>query len=154
MNVAEPLYYEDVAVGTTYVAPNRIIVEEDLQLFTKISGDDHPMHTSENYARSTPFGRRIAHGPFGIALAIGQFGRIPGFRETAIAMTDVRDWRFKAPIFIGDVITTEVIITNKELRRSGVGLIERHFKLLKADGTLAQEGISGMLIACRKKTST
>jgi acyl dehydratase len=154
MSMPEPLYYEDLEPGSTYVAPDRIIAEQDLQLFAEISGDDHPIHTSEDYARSTPFGRRIAHGPFGIALAIGQFGRIPDFRETVIAMTDVRDWRFKAPMFIGDVITVEVTITSKALRRTGVGSIERHFRLLKGDGTLAQEGFSGMLIACRSHTST
>lgn len=147
--MTRPLYYEDLAPGAMFIAPERIIVESDLSLFAQVSGDDHPIHTSDDYARSTPFGRRIAHGPLGIALAIGQFGRIPGFRETAVAMTDVRDWRFRAPIFIGDAITVEVTIVDKHPKRPGTGLIERRFRLLKADGTLAQEGMSGMLIACR-----
>lgn len=147
--MAEPIFYEDIEPGTVYRAPERVIVESDLAIFAQISGDDHPIHTDEAYARNTPFGRRIAHGPFGIALAIGQFGRIPGFQETAIAMTDVRDWKFKAPIFIGDIITVEVCVLEKSQRKPGVGLIERHFRLLKADGTLAQEGRSAMLIMCR-----
>lgn len=149
MDPAKPIYFEDIAPGAQFVAPERIIVEDDLRLFAQVSGDDHPIHTDEDYARSTPFGRRIAHGPFGIAMAIGQFGRIPGFQETAIAMTDVRDWKFRAPIFIDDVITLEVTILSKTLRRPGVGLIDRRFRLIKTDGTLAQEGQSGMLIACR-----
>jgi len=144
-----PLYYEDLVPGAIFIAPERTIVESDLALFAQVSGDDHPIHMSDDYASSTPFGRRIAHGPLGIALAIGQFGRIAGFRETAIAMTDVRDWRFRAPIFIGDVITVEVTIVAKYPRHPGAGLIERRFRLLKADGTLVQEGMSGMLVACR-----
>lgn len=147
--MSEPIYYEDLTPGAVFMAPEREIVEADLSLFAQVSGDDHPIHTSDAYAGTTPFGRRIAHGPFGIALAIGQFGRIPGFQETAIAMIDVDAWAFKAPVYIGDVITVEVSILEKKLRRPGVGLIQRGFRLLKADGSVAQEGRSAMLIACR-----
>ncbi|NYT44633.1 MaoC family dehydratase N-terminal domain-containing protein [Alcaligenaceae bacterium] len=148
-HMVEPIYYEDLTLGDIYLAPERIIVEEDLSLFAQVSGDDHPIHTSDTYAQSTPFKRRIAHGPFGIAMAIGQFGRIPGFQETAIAMTNVNNWKFRIPIYVGDEITVEVCILNKALRGPCVGLIERGFRLTKADGTVAQEGRSSMLIARR-----
>ena len=146
------LYYDDVPVGATFHVPGRVVTEEDLARFAEISGDDHPIHTDENYARATPFGRRIAHGPFGIALAIGLFGRLPEFRESALAMTDVREWVFRAPLYIGDNLSLRVAIVAKRITRSGNAIIDRRFELAKADGSVAQEGLSGMLIARRDRS--
>ena len=143
------LYYEDVQVGAEFRVPGRSVTEQDLDRFAEISGDDHPIHTDEQYARATPFGRRIAHGPFGIALAIGLFGRIPEFRDSALAMTDVREWVFRAPVYIGDSLSLRVTIVAKRITRSGNAIIDRRFELTKADGSVAQEGLSGMLIARR-----
>jgi acyl dehydratase len=143
------LYYEDVQVGADFRVPGRSVTEQDLDRFAEISGDDHPIHTDEQYARATPFGRRIAHGPFGIALAIGLFGRIPEFRDSALAMTDVREWAFRAPVYIGDSLSLRVTIVAKRITRSGNAIIDRRFELTKADGSVAQEGLSGMLIARR-----
>ena len=143
------LYYEDVQVGAEFRVPGRSVTEQDLDRFAEISGDDHPIHTDEQYARATPFGRRIAHGPFGIALAIGLFGRIPEFRDSALAMTDVREWAFRAPVYIGDSLSLRVTIVAKRITRSGNAIIDRRFELTKADGSVAQEGLSGMLIARR-----
>jgi acyl dehydratase len=143
------LYYEDVQPGACFHVPGRVVTEQDLDRFADISGDDHPIHTDEQYARATPFGRRIAHGPFGIALAVGLFGRIPEFRETTLAMMDVREWTFRAPIYIGDLLSLQLTIIAKRITRSGRGIVDRRFQLMKADGSVAQEGLSGLLIARR-----
>ncbi|MEZ0603232.1 MaoC/PaaZ C-terminal domain-containing protein [Paraburkholderia sp. IW21] len=143
------LYYEDVEVGRRYSIAGRSVNEMDLALFAMVSGDTHPVHVNALYAASTEFGQRIAHGPFGIALAIGLFGRIADFADTAIAMTDIRDWSFRAPIYIGDTLNLEMTIVAKRLTRSNRGIIDRHMQLLKQDGTVAQEGTSGLLIARR-----
>ena len=143
------LYYEDVEVGSSFFVAGRRITEEDLLQFAAISGDQHPIHMDEDYARATPFGRRIAHGPFGIALAIGLFGNIPEFQESTLAMVDIREWSFRAPIFIGDVLSLDLAVVGKRITRSGKGIVDRRLRLLKADGTVAQEGVSGLMIALR-----
>jgi acyl dehydratase len=150
---ARDLYYEDVPVGASYRVEGRAITEADLHQFAQISGDDHPIHTDEAYARGTAFGRRIAHGPLCIALAIGLFGRLPQFKKATLAMTDIREWKFRAPVFIGDVLSLELDIVAKTPPRRGAGIIDRRLRLLKADRTLAQEGLSGLLLACRDTAS-
>jgi len=147
------MHFEDVDIGTRFVVGERVVTEQDLLGFAEISGDRHPVHVDAGWAARSPFGQRIAHGPLGIALAIGLFGRIEAFRDTALAMTDVSEWRFRAPIHIGDVLSLEVVIEGKRTTRSGQGVIERRLRLLKADGTVAQEGCSGMLIARRGEES-
>lgn len=143
------IYFEDAEIGARFVVGGRTVTEQDLLAFAAVSGDAHPLHVDAEWAASSAFGQRIAHGPLGIAVAIGLFGRIEAFRETAIAMTDVSEWQFRAPIHIGDTLSLEMTIECKRTTRSGRGVLERRLRLLKGDGSVAQEGRSGMLIARR-----
>ena len=61
--------YETLKVGEVFVSPGRTITEADHGLFTMLSGDWHPIHCDEDYARKTPLGRRLVHGTLGITLA-------------------------------------------------------------------------------------
>lgn len=146
---APDLYFEDIEVGARFDVPGRALTEADFEQFAKISGDHHPIHTDEEYARTTIFGRRIAHGPLGVALAIGMFAKLREFHKATIAMTDIREWNFRAPVFIGDLLSLEVTIVAKRRHRDASGIVERRIRLLKQDGTVAQEGLSGLLMACR-----
>jgi len=49
------------------VSFSKTLTETDLVLFAGITGDFDPIHVDEAYARTTPLGRRIAHG----ALVLG-----------------------------------------------------------------------------------
>lgn len=144
------LFYEDLTPGMTFVTGARTIVEDDFLTFAKVSGDNHPIHVDAEYAARTEFGQRIGHGPFGIAMAIGLFGQISELKESAILMLDIGNWAFRAPIFIGDSIHMELTITEKRLTRSGRGVVGRHFRLIKHDGTVPQEGDSAMIVRRRE----
>lgn len=144
------LYYEDLEPGRVFVSAGRTITEADLLQFAAVSGDRHPIHTDPAYARRTPFGQRILHGPFGIAMAIGLFGEVGDFESTAIALLDIRDWRFLQPMFIGDTIHLEMTIAERRLTRDGQrGIVDRLMKLIRQDGVVVQQGHAGLLIACR-----
>jgi acyl dehydratase len=82
-------------------------------------------------------------------MAMGLFGRIPEFIDTAIAMTDIRDWVFRAPVFIGDTLRLEMAITAKRVIKPSHGIIDRYIQLIKQDDTVVQEGTTGLLIARR-----
>ncbi len=145
------LYYEDLEPGRVFVSPGRTITEADLTQFAMISGDWHPIHTDAEYARKSQFGQRIVHGPFGIAIALGLFGRLGGFEDTAIALLDLREWKFSLPMFIGDTIHLEMHIADRRLTRDGRrGIIDRHMKLIRQDGMVVQEGHAGLMIVCRE----
>lgn len=144
------LYYEDLVPGRVFRSAPRTITEADLLQFAQVSGDRHPIHTDEAYAAQTPFGRRILHGPFGIAMAIGLFGEVGDFGSTAMALLDIREWQFRAPMFIGDRIHLEMTIAARHRTRDGRrGIVDRQMKLIRADGTVVQEGHAGLMIACR-----
>ena len=69
MTVVE--YFEDYVVGATRVTTGRTITETDVVIHAGHSGDFFPHHMDEEFARTTPFGRRIAHGTMTFAIGIG-----------------------------------------------------------------------------------
>lgn len=144
------LFFEDLTVGMVFHSPPRVVVESDLLGFADISGDHNPIHVDADLAARSEFGQRIAHGPFGIAVAIGLCGNMPEFNKSAVMMTNVREWRFLAPIFIGDRLTLELTVGRLTQSRSGRGLVDRRMRLLRDDGTCVQEGASDMVIMKRE----
>ena len=143
------IYFEDVVVGATFETPPRIVSSQDIADFSAISGDYHPIHTDHDYAVAAGFADVMAHGPFGIAMAIGLFGTIAAFKDTAVLMTSIEDWRFRAPIHAGDAIRMTMEIIGTSLSRSGRGLVRRRFRLLNAAGVVVQEGVSEMVVLHR-----
>jgi acyl dehydratase len=143
------LYFEDIEIGARFYIAGRVLTEADLSQFADLSGDHHPIHTDEAYARTTPFGRRIAHGSLGIAIALGMLWKLTQFNRATIAMLDITEWAFRAPVFIGDVLALDVTIAGKRKRRETSGIVQRRLRLLKQDGTVAQEGLTSLLMACR-----
>src|SRR5581483_9226004 len=109
--------YADLHVGMSFRSPGRTITDEDVVAFAGLTGDYSELHTSDVYARSSQFGRRVAHGMLGLAYAHGlMWARTGELRETAIAFLGISDWRFLEPIFVGDTIFVNYAIA--ELRDS------------------------------------
>jgi acyl dehydratase len=62
-------------------------------------------------------------------------------------MLNLKDWEFKAPIFIGDTIYVEMAILDKRLSSKGnVGIVGRRFTLITHEGKVLQTGYSDMMI--------
>ncbi|SEP28484.1 Acyl dehydratase [Methylobacterium sp. ap11] len=147
------LYFEDVVVGSEFVSGERLVTEHDLTAFAEISGDHHPIHVDPDFAAGSVFGQRILHGPFGIAVVLGLFGQFRSFGTAAVALTDIRDWRFRAPIFVGDRLTLRMRIGAKSAGKAGRrGIVQRDMSLVKQDGGVVQDGQMGLLMACRAAT--
>ncbi|HLB14018.1 MAG TPA: MaoC family dehydratase [Burkholderiales bacterium] len=121
---------------------SKTITETDLALFAAVSGDFDPIHVDEAYARTTPFGRRIAHGALSLALLstvsalISRRARERGSRGTSVSLGYDRI-RFLAPVFVGDTLTARytVLELDPATQRS-----RSKVEVLKADGELAVAG--------------
>ena len=82
-------------------------VENDVISFAKITGDNNPIHIDEEYASKTRFQRRLVHGILVSGLISAVLGmHIPGPGSIYISQS----LNFKAPVFIGDRITTTATI--------------------------------------------
>jgi acyl dehydratase len=97
------LFFDEFEVGQSWLSPRRTITEADIVMFAGMTGDFNPVHTDEEFAKRTPFGTRILHGPAVFAIATGLEFRL-GLKEgTAIAFLGMT-WDLKAPVKIGDTI--------------------------------------------------
>lgn len=98
---------EDLSVGMTaeYV---RTVGEAEIVAFAKLSGDNNPVHLDEAFAAKTMFKGRIAHGMLSAAFISTALGtKLPGYGCIYMG----QELRFKAPVRIGDVVRTEVSVT-------------------------------------------
>ena len=107
-NPTQGAYFEDIEVGQT-AEFTKTVSEADVEDFARISGDTNPVHLHEEYARSTMFKGRIAHGVLTAGLISTVFGTIlPGPGAIFVA----KSMRFKAPVRLGDEVTARVTVTN------------------------------------------
>jgi len=106
-----PKYFEDYAVGETRSTFGRTITETDFVIHAGHTGDFFPHHLDSEFAKSTPFGQRIAHGTMTFAIGIGLTA---GQINPAAFTYGYERLRFPKPVFIGDTIHTRLTISAKE----------------------------------------
>jgi acyl dehydratase len=133
-------YYEELNEGDSWTSPRRTITEADIVMFAAMTGDHNPIHTDEEFAKTTIFGGRILHGPAGFAIATGLESRL-GIKEgTAIAFLGMT-WDLKGPIKIGDTIRVEQKVTGKrETKKPTAGIVFFHVQLVNQRDEVVQEG--------------
>lgn len=143
------LYFDEFEVGQEWVSPGRTITEADISIFAGFSGDYNPIHTDAEFARSTPFGERILHGPAGFAIATGLESRL-GLKEgTAIAFLGMT-WDLKGPIRIGDTIRVrQSVASMRRTSKPGRGIVTFNVYLENQRGEVVQEGQWKVMFATR-----
>jgi 3-hydroxybutyryl-CoA dehydratase len=110
-----PYYIEDLKPGMSE-SFSKTVSESDIQKFGEISGDMNPAHFDEEWAKTTPFKGRIAHGVLSASYISTVLGmKMPGPGTIFMQLLT----RFKAPVRIGDTVvaTCTVRETIPEKRR-------------------------------------
>lgn len=100
---------DDFKVGDRY-SFSKTVTEADVVLFAGISGDMSPQYVNAEYAKTTPFGERIAHGLLTASLVSAALGRMmsPGF------LLESCQFQFVAPVKLGDTIVAAVEVLEKD----------------------------------------
>lgn len=114
----------EIGERTTF---SKTVTDADIALFSAISGDFDPVHVDEEYARNTPFGRRIAHGIFVLGLlsaAESEMSRRIVARGSSLKPVTLGydRIRFIKPVFVGDTLTatyTIVALDPEKARSTG-----------------------------------
>jgi acyl dehydratase len=143
------LYFEEFEIGQTMTTRGRTITEADIVNFAGVSGDYNPLHTDAEYAAKSTFGQRVAHGMLGLSAATGQAYALGFMEGTVMAFTSL-DWKFRAPVMIGDTITVEIEIAQKrEARAAGGGFVTFNIKVVNQRGETVQKGAWTVLVASK-----
>ncbi len=97
----------DIKIGNKF-STERKITDELIRKFAEVSGDYNPIHLDEEFAKTTRFGRRIAHGMLSGAFISAVLGN--EFKERKIVYLS-QTMKFVAPVFIGDTVTASGTVT-------------------------------------------
>lgn len=148
--MSHTLYFEDFTLGQTFESTGRTVTEADLTMFSMLSGDWNPIHADAEFASGTRYGQRVVHGALGIAMATGMLHQIGVFERSAVAMMSLREWRFVAPMLIGQTLHLRMEIIAIEAGSSPrTGRIDRRLQLLDQAGAVIQEGVTDVLVLKR-----
>jgi 3-hydroxybutyryl-CoA dehydratase len=94
--------FADLAVGMT-VSIQNTVTEQDVIDFARVSGDHNPLHMDEEYAKTTQFGGRIAHGALTASYISAVLGNdLPGPGAVFLEL----NLKFVRPVRIGDTVTS------------------------------------------------
>jgi 3-hydroxybutyryl-CoA dehydratase len=146
------LYFEEFNVGQKIVTVGRTIAESDIFTFAGLSGDFNQIHTDAEFAKTTPFGQRVAHGLLGVAITSGLAMRTGVLEGTVIAFREINEWKFSKPVFIGDTIHAEMNITEtKSLPRLGGGSVTIVFDVKNQKDETVMKGTWVVLVASTPK---
>lgn len=114
-----------IVVGESSTLHKRVVTAEDVLQFAAVSGDYEKIHVDEAYAKTTPYGRCIAHG----LLLLGHMGAgLLDEERVGLNVSYGYDRiRFIRPIFVGDAITTVSRVIEKREDRDEVVVEEKLF---------------------------
>ena len=101
--------WEDFKVGEVLVTGRRTVEAGDVSRYAGLSGDFNPLHTDEEFAKTTPFGTRV-DGILTLAISNGQQNLTGWFEGTTIALLGLDKVRFTAPVKFGDTVHTEMTV--------------------------------------------
>lgn len=106
----------------------------DVRRFAELSGDYNPLHFDPEFAAQTKFGRLVVQGGLttGVLHALVAMD-LPGPGTVFLS----QNWRFTAPVFIGDTITAEATVLSVH---PGKPVTQLGIRVVRGDGTVVLEG--------------
>jgi 3-hydroxybutyryl-CoA dehydratase len=125
--------FNELEVGERFTTDSRTIGDADIMGFAALTGDTHPQHTDADWAQTSRFGERIAHGLLVLSCAAGL---VPFDPDRVVALRKVGDAVFKAPVRIGDSIRVEGEVTKTRELDDEHGLVECRWKVLNQEGKM------------------
>lgn len=138
---AKQLFLEDFHRGEVFAGASRRITNDDVLAFAALTGDKHPIHYDDDYAKATRFGRPIVHGLHLMALtALGAAPLSEQLKDSMVAMLEQRA-TFVRPVFKDDVVRSQFEIESAEPRPDkDWGTLGIKVRLINQHGEVVLEG--------------
>ena len=141
------MYFDDLEIGMTVEISPAVIAKDKMIAFAK-DYDPIPLHTNEEYAKTTPFGKLIAPGVMSFMSVWAKYLEVDFFGEELLAGKSTKiEWL--KPVFAEDVLTGQATITNLVKRNPKNGLVEISIEAYNQDGVLVLKDITEAIVKCR-----
>lgn len=126
--------YDEIYIGQKE-SITKAITQGDIHVFAGLVDDYSPIHVNKEFGEKSPFKKNIAHGFISGSLFSTLVGtRLPGAGALYVSQT----LNFKAPVYIGDVITASVEVTEKKEK----GTIVMKSLAVNQNGVVVIDGIT------------
>lgn len=125
------LDFDRLQLGSRFSSRGRTITETDLVSFATLTGDFHPLHTDAEWAASSEFNGRIAHGMLLLSYCVGL---VPFDPERVLALRGFERVAFKRPVRIGDTIRVEGELEEKKELDAATGLVLFGWRIVNQRG--------------------
>ena len=144
------MYFDDIRIGMTADIPLVVIEKEKMLSFAR-DYDNIPLHTDEEYAKSTPFGGLIAPGVMSFMSVWSKYLEVDLFGEQLLAGKSTKIEWFK-PVYPNDKLSAKAVVTNLTKRNSKNGIVEISIETYNQNGELVLTNITEAIVKSRMKT--
>ena len=142
------MYFNQLEVGMTVDLEPALIKKEKMLEFAK-DYDNIPLHTDEEYAKSTPFGRLIAPGVMSFMSVWAKYLQVDFFGEELLAGKSTKiEWL--KPVFADDVLTAKATITNLTKRNEKNGIAEVTIRAYNQNGELVLTSVTEAIVKIQR----
>lgn len=133
--MTEQIWYEDFVPGKSLTSSIRRITLADIDSYAALTGEHHPVHMDDEFARAAGFRGRIAHGLFSLALIEGLKSQLGVFERSVTASLGWTDIKFHAPLYPGDEVYLKLKFLEKRITSNpGRGLATERGILMSSSG--------------------
>ena len=142
------MYFDDIKLGMTVeIAP--AVIEKQKMIDFAYTYDNIPLHTDEEYAKKTPFGKLIAPGVMSFMSVWAKYLEVDFFGENLLAGKSTKiEWL--KPVYAEDVLTGKATITRLEKRNAKNGLVEVTIEAYNQNGELVLTDITEAIVKCKQ----
>ena len=141
------MYFDDITLGMTVEIAPAVIEKEKMMAFAR-DYDNIPLHTDEEYAKSTVFGALIAPGVMSFMSVWVKFLEKDFFGNELLAGKSTKiEWQ--KPVFADDVLTGKATITSLVKRNPKNGLVEITIEAYNQHGDLVLTDVTEAIVKCR-----
>ena len=142
------MYFDDLKVGMT-VTIGETVIEKQKMLDFAYNYDNIPLHTDEEYAKTTPFGALIAPGVMSFMSVWAKYLEVDFFGDALLAGKSTKiEWH--KPVYAEDVLTGKATITGLVRRNARNGLVEITVEAYNQHGVLVLVDVTEAVVACRQ----
>ena len=141
------MYFDDLKIGMAVDTAPAVIEKEKMMAFAH-DYDPIPLHTDEEYAKTTPFGKLIAPGVMSFMSVWAKYLEVDFFGEELLAGKSTKiEWL--KPVFADDVLVGKATITNLVKRNAKNGLVEITVEAYNQNGVLVLTNVTEAVVKCK-----
>jgi len=141
------MYFDDIKVGMTVEIPPALIEKQKMLDFARLY-DNIPLHTDEEYAKTTPFGQLIAPGVMSFMSVWAKYLEVDLFGEELLAGKSTKIEWIK-PVYAQDVLTGKAEVTQLTKRNARNGLVEITIEAYNQHGDLVLTDVTEAIVKCK-----